>query len=155
MASSMGLLDRFRAALSPEPRLWNELTDIAGRNESLVARLTRHAARCPYGNLRSGVESLAETQAANLKQLRSILSEKNLWPRPPEPARDGANNWERLSLDLELLIEITQQLHRAASEWEGIDPELGDKLAALAIADDARTSELRALALKFDPQALD
>jgi len=156
MASSMGLLDRFRSALSPEARLWNELAEIAGRNEALIERLKRHAARCVYGNLRVGLEALAEGQAANLKQLRSLLSEKSLWPRPPqEDAHEGSNNWERLSGDLILLAAITQQAHRAASEWEGINPELARKLEAVASADDQQTSQLRILALRCDPQALD
>jgi hypothetical protein len=156
MASGMGFLDRFRASVSSETRLSNELAALVGKNEDLVARLERHSAMTTYPNIKSGVEALAGKEAGHLKRLRAILSARNLWPRPPEPAaREGANNWERLSADLELLESLAAAFHRAAAEWEGVDQEVADALAAIALEDDENESQLRRLALKCDPQAID
>ena len=142
--------------MSPRTRLWSELAEIAGLNEALIVRLTRHAAMCSYGNIKASAELIAQTQQKHLNDLRSLLAAQSLWPRPPaELPHDGANNWERFSHDLELLVRVTFGLHRASAQWEGIDAAIADKLGAIALDDDEQTSALRALALKCDPQALD
>ena len=142
--------------MSPQTRLWGELAEIAGLSEELIARLTRHAALCKYRNLKAGAESIALTQEKHLNQLRSMLASQSLWPRPPAKLPHyGANNWERFSHDLELLVQVTFGLHHVSAEWEGVDPAIGEQLGAIANDDDEQTSALRALALKCDPQALD
>jgi hypothetical protein len=156
MASGMGFFDRLRASVSTETRLSNELAELAGRNEALAARLVRHAAATTYSNIRAGVQALADEETVHLRRLKAILSARELWPRPPEPmAREGLNNWERLSADLELLSSLAAAFHRAAAEWESVDAAVADELAAIALEDDEHESELRRLALKCDPQAID
>jgi len=90
--------------------------------------------------------------------MRAILSDRGLWPRPPEEAsHEGANNWERLSNDLEILLQFARELHRHAMRWEGEgeNAKLGETL--MKIADEASEDEfeLRLLVAKLDPQALD
>ncbi len=156
MASGMSFFDRLRTSVSSEARLSNELAEQAGKNEDLVGRLERHAAMTAYPNIRAGVQDLADKEAIHLKRLKAILSARDLWPRPPEPAaREGVNNWERLSADLELLSSLAAAFHRAAAEWESVDQKVADDLAALALEDDENESALRKLALKCDPQAFD
>ncbi len=156
MASGMGFFDKLRASVSSETRLSNELAEQVGRNEDLAARLSRHAAMTAYPYIKTGVQALAAREAIHLKRLKAILSARNLWPRPPEPvARDGANNWERLSADLEHLGSLAAAFHRAAAEWESVDQNVADQLAAIALEDGENESELRKLALKCDPQAID
>ncbi len=153
MASSMGFFDRLRG--SSKTRLLNELAKLVGSNEELAARLKRHASMATP-NLKAGVQALADREAEHLKRLKTILSARDAWPRPPEPsAHDGNNNWERLGADLALLGALAAGYHRAIAQWEGVDTAVADELAAIAAEDDSLESELRKLALKCDPQALD
>jgi hypothetical protein len=152
----MGLLDRLKAVFSEGPRLIDELAELAGRSEALVARMRRHAEMCAYGTIAQGVREIADREAAHEKALRAILADRGLWPRPPaaEP-HDGTNNWERLSGDLNALLAFAQELHRHALRWEGANPALAKQL--FQIADEAAVDEmeLRRLTAKCDPQALD
>ncbi len=154
MASAMGLFDRFLS--SPEKRALAELAALAGRKETLIDRLRRHASMCPYPTIKSGIDRIAEGQAESFKILRNILTDRDLWPRPPEATpREGSNNWERLTSDLEVLRVIAVGMQKEAGVWEGIDLSISQQIAQIAVADSEAEEELRALALKCDPQALD
>jgi hypothetical protein len=156
MAASMGFFDKLRSAMSPEKRLLAELAEIAGRSESLADRLKRHGEMCTYPNLKAGVEALAAQEAVHAKALRTIVMDRGAWPRLPDaPGHEGANNWERLGGDLDMLIVLAADLHRAVAGWEPVDEKLTGQLAKIATEDDERESALRQLALKCDPQALD
>jgi hypothetical protein len=153
MASAMGFFDRFLA--SADKTALAQLAELAGRKEALIERLARHATMCPYGTIRSGLERIAAQQSEGFKVLRSLLAEREMWPRPPESTpHEGSNNWERLNHDLAMLGTVVSGLQRAARVWEGIDSATAEKLLAVAIADGEAESQLRALALKCDPQAL-
>jgi len=156
MASGMGFFDKFRSAISPEARLVEELAEVAGCNEVLAERLKRHAANCIYPNIKAGLQALAAKESGHAKMLRTVLAERNTWPRfPDQSGRDGASNWERLNGDLAALAAIASGLRRAAVYWEPVDAALAARLAELAAEDDGCESDLRQLALKCDPQALD
>ena len=121
-------------------------------------RLRRHAERVTYPRDRGRRGEIAEKEAAHEKALRAMLSERHLWPRPPEePPHQGSNSWERLSNDLEILLLWAREMHQHAMRWEGEgeDPALGEAL--MKIADEASDNEyeLRRLVAKLDPQALD
>jgi len=153
----MGLIDRLRTAISG-PRLIDELAILAGQSEALVTRLRRHAARAMYPAIAQGVREIAEKEAAQEKTMRAILSERHLWPRPPEEVpHEGSNNWERLSNDLEILLLFARDMHRHAMRWEGEgeSPELGENLMKIANEASDDEFELRRLVAKLDPQALD
>ena len=151
----MGLLDRLRSAISG-PRLIDELGIMAGQSEALVNRLRRHAERARYPAIAQGVRAIAEKEAAHEKTLRAILAERHLWPRPPEKVpHEGSNNWERLSLDLEILLLFAQELHRHSMRWESENPELAESLKKIADEASDDEFELRRLVAKLDPQALD
>jgi len=155
MASAMGFFDKLLSS-SPEKAAVADLAELAGRKEALIARLERHAAKCSYLNIKTGLEGLAINQAEGFKTLRLILADHDAWPRPPEAEpHEGSNNWERLSSDLELLRAVAIAMQKAAGTWEGIDVGVTEKLMPIAISDGVAESELRALALKCDPQALD
>jgi len=154
MASAMGLFDWFRS--TPDKTAVAELADLAGRKETLMGRLRRHAAMCSYPTIKAGLERLAEEQAESFEVLRAILADRNTWPRPiEETPREGSNNWERLSGDLEILHALALGIQKAAGIWEGIDAAVAAKLMPIAVADGEAEARLRALALKCDPQALD
>ncbi len=90
--------------------------------------------------------------------MRGILSERHLWPRPPEEVpHEGSNNWERLSNDLEILLLLARKLHQHAMRWEGEARLrfLGDTLMKIANEASDNEYELRRLVAKLDPQALD
>ena len=155
MASAMGFFDKFLAS-SPEKAAIADLAELAGRKEALIARLERHAGKCSYINIRTGLERLAINQAESFRTLRSILSDHDTWPRPPEAEpHEGSNNWERLSSDLELLRTIAIGMQKAVGTWEAVDSGIAEKLMPVATSDGEAESELRSLALKCDPQALD
>jgi len=156
MASAMGFFGKLRSAISADARLVEDLADLAGRNEYLVERLTRHAAICIYSGIKAGIEAIAAKESAHAKQLHTIVTERHTWPKFPERSgHEGANNWERLAGDLAALAAIAHGLRRAAVSWEAVDAALAGRLAELAAEDDACESELRRLTLKCDPQALD
>jgi hypothetical protein len=157
MLPEMGLLDRLRSAIEG-PRLVDELAILTGQSEELVNRLQRHAERVTYPGIAQGVRDIAQKEAAHQKIMRGALAERGLWPRPPEePPHEGSNNWERLSIDLEILLQFARSLHRHSMRWEGDgnNRALGETL--MKIADEASDDEfeLRLMVAKLDPQALD
>lgn len=152
----MGILEKLRSALSERDRLMRRLAEIAGRCEVLVMRLRRHADLCVYPAIANGVRAVAAAEARHERALRSILGERGLWPRPPEDKPgEGANNWERLSVDTEMLLALSQALARQALQCESFDPDLAQRLREIGSEAAESESQLRALALKCDPQALD
>jgi len=152
----MGILHWLRSVASPRDTLLAELADIAGRKQSLVERLKRHAEMCEYPNIKAGLEQLASKEAAQVKALDAILADNELWSRPPEPpSHDGSSNWERLNSDLELSAELSRRINQQAIRWEPVDSELAERFAAMYAEDYDNTSFLRDLALKCDPQAFD
>jgi hypothetical protein len=151
----MGFFRRLLSPASARTELLEELAVLAGRNQGLVDRLKRHAALAS-ANIKTGVEALAEAEAAHVKVLNSILADNNVWAKLPEiPLHDGANNWARLSGDLEVLGALAADLRVTAMKWEAVDEGVADTLLELAIEDSDRESELRRLALKCDALALD
>jgi rubrerythrin len=129
---------------------------MAGQSEALVNRLRRHAERAMYPGIAQGVRAIAEKEAAHERALRAVLSERNLWPRPPEEVpHEGSNNWERLSNDLEILLLFARELHRHAMRWESENPALAETLKKIADEASDNEYELRRLVAKLDPQALD
>jgi len=154
MASAMGFFDRFLP--SSHKTALAQLAELAGRKEALIDRLARHAAMCSYPTIRTGLERIAAQQSEGFKVLRSLLAERQMWPRPPESTpHEGSNNWERLNHDLAMLGMVVGEIEKASRVWEGIDSATAEKLLAIAIGDGEAQSQLRALALKCDPQALD
>ena len=152
----MGLLEFLHPSSSPEARATARLCEIAGRVEALEHRLRAHAARCTMATMRTGVVEIADAQATQLKIMKTILSDLNAWPRPPEaPAHQGLNNWERLSGDLIELSAITADTARSVLAWENVDAETAETLNEIAGEESASVEKLRKLALKCDPQALD
>jgi len=157
IAHDMGLFERLRSALAG-PRLVDELAILAGESEDLVARLRRHGARVSYPAIAQGVLEIAANEEAHQRVMRAALAEHDMWPRPPEQTgHEGTNNWERLSIDLQMLLLFARNLHRHAMRWEGEghNAKLGETL--MKIADEASNNEfeLRLLVAKLDPQALD
>ena len=156
MASAMGFFSKFRSSASPEKRAIDELADLAGRKEVLIARLGRHAARCAYPAMAKELTSLAEKETAHFKTLRMILSDRERWPRPPEAEpREGSSNWERLGGDLAILVAVAAGLRLCAMHWEAVDQKIAATLDTMATEDVDHESDLRKLALKCDPQAFD
>ena len=140
----------------PEERLLAELADIAGRHQELADRLARHAGLCVYPNIASALGALATYQAEHAHTLDALLSERHVWSKLARPMRaEGASNWARISGDLALLLELTGEMNQQALHWEGIDPLFAARLHTIALEDDRNLGELRKLALKCDPQALD
>jgi len=151
----MGFLQRFFSPVSARAELLEELAVIAGHNQGLVDRLKRHAA-LTGANIKSGVEALAEAEAAHVKVINSILADHNVWAKLPEAAlHDGSNNWSRLGGDLAVLAALASDLRLNAMKWESIDEDIVGKLRQLAIEDDDHESDLRKLAMKCDALALD
>ena len=152
----MGILQRIRGGASPDARLLEQLAEIAGRHRELAGRLARHGARCAYPNIAHGLADLSARAAKQAHALDALLRERNVWPRFSEDtAPDGASNWQRLSSDLALLLELARAMNRQALQWESIDVALAQRLRDVALANNRDMSELRELALKCDPQALD
>ena len=155
MAAGMGFFQKLFSPASARTELLEELAVIAGRNEGLVNRLKRHAA-LTAGNVKAGVEAIAEKQAAHIKVFHSILAEYNIWERlPEEPLHYGSNNWARLSGDLEVLGALAADLRKSSVKWESVDQGVAEKLLQLAGEDDLHESELRKQAAKCDAMALD
>jgi hypothetical protein len=140
---------------SAQAELLEELAVLAGRNRGLVDRLKRHAA-LTSSNIKTGVEALAKKEEFHVKIIHSILADRNVWAKLPEAAlHDGANNWARLSGDLEEIGALAAELRIHAMKWESVDEAVAEQLLQLAIEDDDRERELRKLALKCDALALD
>ena len=157
IAHQMGLFERLRSALAG-PRLIDELATLAGESEDLVARLRRHGARVTYQAIAQGVNEIAAKEDAHQKIMRTVLTEQGIWPRPPEQTgHEGTNNWERLSIDLQMLLLFARNLHRHAMRWEGEgeNAKLGETLKQIADEASENEFELRLLVAKLDPQALD
>jgi hypothetical protein len=151
----MGFFRRLLSPGSARAELLEELAVLAGRKQGLVDRLRRHATVASV-NIKGGIEALAEAEAAHVKVLNSILADNNVWAKLPEtPLHDGANNWARLSGDLELLRVLAADLRVVAMKWENVNEGVADTLLELAIEDEDREIELRKLALKCDALALD
>jgi hypothetical protein len=151
----MGFLQRLFSPVSMQTELLEELSVLAGRNEGLVERLKRHAAQTS-GNIKTGVEAVAQKEAAHLKVLHTILADHNVWAKLPEAAlHDGSNNWARLSGDLEVLGQLAADLRTTATKWESVDDGIAQKLLQLAGDDDLQESELRKQAMKCDALAED
>jgi len=152
----MGILQRIFAAPAPEARMLSELAEITGRHQELANRLARHAELCIYPNIAAGLRGLAARQAEHARSLDAILADRHVWSKLPRSlGADGASNWQRVSGDLELLLELSRAMNQQALHWEGIDPAFADRLRTIAREDDSGVGELRELALKCDPQALD
>jgi hypothetical protein len=152
----MGILQRIFAPPPPEERMLAELAEIAGRHRELASRLARNAELCTYPNIAAGLRALATHQAEHARALDAILGERHAGSKPPRPpGADGASNWQRLSGALELLLELTRAMNQQALHWEGIDAAFAARLSTIAREDDRALGELRELALKCDPQALD
>ncbi len=155
MATAMGFFQRMFSPASAQAELLEELAVLAGRNRGLVDRLKRHAA-LTSSNIKAGVAALAEKEEFHVKIINSILADRNVWAKLPEAAlHDGANNWARLSGDLEEIGALAAELRINAMKWESVDEAVAEKLLQLAIEDDDRERELRKLALKCDALALD
>jgi len=156
MATGMGFFQWMRSSASNEAGLLEELAILAGNNHGLVERMRRHAAICPYPNIKAGVVALAEKEARHVKAMNAILSNHNVWVKMPElPLHDGSNNWARLSGDLAMLGSIAADLRLASVKWESVDEATSNQLRQLANEDDEHESELRKLAMKCDAMALD
>jgi hypothetical protein len=154
-ALNMGILHRITTALSPEERLLSELADITGRHHELADRLARHAGLCAYPNIAAGLVALAAREAEHARALDAILSGRHVWSKLPRPMDgEGSNNWARIGADLALLLDLSREMNQQALRWEGIDP-FAARLRAIASEDNNNLGELRELALKCDPQALD
>ena len=144
------------AAAPPEDRLLAELADIAGRHQELANRLARHAELCVYPNIADTLASLASRQTEHARMLDALLAERHVWSKLPRPiSAEGSSNWQRLSGDLALLIDLSRAMNQQALHWEGIDPAFAAQLRTIAREDDRNLSELRELTLKCDPQAFD
>ncbi len=151
----MGFFQRLFSPVSARAELLEELAVLAGRNQGLVDRLRRHAT-LTSANIKTGVEAIAEAEAAHVKVMHAILADHNVWAKLPEAAlHDGSNNWARLSGDLEVIRTLAADLHDNAMKWESVDDAVAAKLRQLATEDDVRESELRKLALLCDALALD
>ena len=143
-------------AAPPEQRLLAELADIAGRHQELASRLANHAELCAYPNIAGTLRALAARQAEHARALDTILRERHVWSKLPRPiGAEGSSNWQRISGDLALLLDLSREMNQQAARWEGIDPAFAARLRTIAIEDDRGLGELRELALKCDPQALD
>ncbi|HTY56356.1 MAG TPA: hypothetical protein VMB26_14200, partial [Candidatus Binataceae bacterium] len=98
----------------------------------------------------------AAKETEHAAALAALLTEHRRWARLVElPAREGTNNWERLTGDLAILSELSGDLGRLATHWNTLDPNLGDRLQPIVTQDIDVVAELRKLALRADPQALD
>jgi hypothetical protein len=143
-------------ATPPEERLLAELAGIAGRHQELADRLARHASLCAYPNIAGGLDALAAREAGHARTLDALLSQYHVWSKPPRPTdAGGSSNWQRVSGDLALMLELARDMNEQALHWEGIDPPFAARLHTIALEDNRNIGELRELALKCDPQAFD
>jgi hypothetical protein len=152
----MGILQRIWTTVPPEERMLADLADIAGRHQELAKRLADHAGLCAYPNIASGLNALALREAEHARTLDAFLSGRHVSSKLPRPAdAEGSSNWRRVSCDLALMLELARDMNGQALQWEGIDPPFAARLHTIAIEDNHDIGELRELAMKCDPQALD
>jgi hypothetical protein len=152
----MGILQRIWTAPPSDEPLLAKLADIAGRHQELADRLARHAVLCAYPNIAAALNALAARQLQHARTLDALLRERHVWSRlPRSPDAEGPSNWARVSGDLALMLELSRETNQQALHWEGIDPTFAARLRMIALEDDRSLGELRQLALKCDPQALD
>jgi len=152
----MGRLQRLWTPIPPEERLLADLAQIAGRHQELADRLTRHAGLCAYPNIAGGLGALAVREAGHARALDTLLGQRHVWSKPPRPtSTEGSSNWQRVSGDLAMMIGLARDMNEQALHWEGIEPPLAARLHAMALEDSRNIGELRELALRCDPQALD
>jgi hypothetical protein len=143
-------------ATPPEVRLLAELANIAGRHQELADRLAHHAGLCIYPNIAGGLTALAACEAKHAGTLDTLLSGRHAWSKLPRPmGAEGSSNWQRVSEDLALLLELAREMNEQALHWEAIDPPFAGRLHTIALEDSRNIGEVRKLALKCDPQALD
>jgi hypothetical protein len=156
MATAMGLFDRRRPSASGETRGKEELAQLAGRVEALEDRLRRHGTMCRYPQMQSAVGKLADRLGEQLQSLKGALADSNAWPRPPAAvAHEGENDWARLSGDLSELATLGDDMHRTAIKFESLEATTAKTLMTIAGQQSDYEAELRKIALKCDPQALD
>jgi hypothetical protein len=152
----MGILQRMRTAAPPEERLLTELADIAGLHHELGNLLARHAELCAYPNIAGALGALAARQSEHARTLDILLGERHASSNLPRPiGAEGSSNWQRLSGDLALLLDLSRQMNQQALRWEGIEPAFAARLRTIGREDDRSLGELRELAMKCDPQAFD
>ncbi|HZO82572.1 MAG TPA: hypothetical protein VFB33_12840 [Candidatus Binataceae bacterium] len=152
----MGILDRIRSALSPEEKLLGELAELAGRHRELAERLARDAALCGYPAMADALRAIAEQELRHARALDLMLGERHAWAKPARrPGAAGSNNWQRLSADLALLLELLGDMNQLVFRWERVDPAFAARLRAIELEDDRNLGGLRELVLRCDPQALD
>ncbi|HLW70039.1 MAG TPA: hypothetical protein VKS22_05400 [Candidatus Binataceae bacterium] len=152
----MGLIARFISSLSPAVRRLERLASIGGESERLAASLKRHGGLCSLPRIREGLETLAAAEAADADVLRDLLLALGVWPaRPAAPSHTGSNNWARLSADLAAEVELVRALNGAIADWEGVNPQIAERLRELVARKEQSLTLLRGFALKCDPQALD
>ncbi len=153
---TMGILETMGISGSPIEPLLEALSDLAGKNQALAERMNRHAERCVYAATKSAMRRLAARERAHAEALGAILAEYQRSAASAElPTRDGTNIWERLTGDLAVLSELGIELGRHAIHWESLDSDIAQRLQAIADEDTHVMGELRKLALRADPQALD
>jgi hypothetical protein len=106
-------------------------------------------------NIKIGFERIATAEAEQANALRKLLLACGVRPRlATSPSRAGSNNWERLTADLALQLEIVRGLNLQIAKLEGDEPELAARLREFAFEEDKNLSGLRDFAAKCDPQAL-
>lgn len=152
----MGILHRIRTAISPEEKLLAELADLAGRHRELAERLARDAALCAYPTMADALRALAAHETDHARALDLMLAERHAWSKLPHPlGAPGSSNWQRLSADLALLLELLGEMNQQVIGWERVDTAFAARLRAIELEDDRNLGELRELTLRCDPQALD
>ncbi len=152
----MGILQRIWSANSPSAGLLAGLAEMTGRNAELADRLERHAKLCSYPNIVGGLSTLAAREAEHSRMLRAILSERHVWSKLPRPpGAEGSSNWARISGDLAILLGLLNDMNQQVIKWESIDPQFSARLRAVMLEYDRNLGELRDLALRCDPHALD
>jgi rubrerythrin len=152
----MGILHRICAPISPEERLLGELAELAGRHHELAERLARDATLCSYPTMAEALRALAVSETRHARALDVMLAERHAWSKLPRPlGAAGSSNWQRLSADLALALELLRDMNQQVIGWERVDPPFAERLRAIELEDDRNPGELRELALRCDPQALD
>src|SRR5580704_10753308 len=113
----MWILEKIGIGSSAE-RLLEELSDIAGRYQALADRMARHAEQCTYPSMKTALERLAAKEARHAKALADFLAKRHRWASLIElQAREGTNNWERLTGDLTILSEASTELGHQVTHW--------------------------------------